>query len=178
MLAPDVASESAELRNARPGAFLTAYRVFLHWWYHEADIKPTVEEYLEKPGSKLTRLVELCEHFVPPARRHLTSDAIPHVELVDLLRSPLKFDGHGLRIEPPSRHQLADLYVRKRAQFVKPPEGMVPLEFSGRPETQLSIDTPLLGYRRPLKLLIFVCFRLYLEEIEKVRRAPGPDHPR
>lgn len=143
----------------------------MHWRYHEADKNPTVEEYLEKPGSKLARLVELCEHFIPPARRHLTSDGIPHVELVDLLRTPLTFAEDGARIDPPSRDRLAQLYLRKRAQFANPPDDMPPLAFADEVDTPLPIDTALLGYRRPLKILIFVCFRLYLDQIEKVRRT-------
>lgn len=103
--------EAGSGRKRGSDAFYTTYRLYLQWPWHAKDDgteewdtddgdrpkrPPTLQNMIDFPGPKIDRLIDIIRHHVHTSRRNLKSNALPHVPLRQLLRTPYLHDIHGV----------------------------------------------------------------------------------
>lgn len=127
------------------------------------------KEFTEKHlGAKFRRLIAICLHHIPPPYRNMTSADVPPVPLEDRIRSPLLSSPDGELLPPPSKEQLQHLYSRRRSTFgATPPAWMTPLAAPADDEAldPLPDDLPLVGIKRPTKIIILLQFAHFIPQI-------------
>lgn len=168
----------ANRKPKNPPAFLTQYRLTLHWAFHKTpEVKlPPNFSMATLGSSKLLRLFEIVCHHYPKGYRNLPAmQPFPDVPTVMRLRAPLSWTDGGDFVPDPSGAQLVDLYTRLRDSMISDaipvPPTMPELSVDqSEVRNRLPLDTPLFGIRRPTKIVILVQWAMYLDVIRQVSR--------
>lgn len=144
--------------------------MYLHFRQYTENSDPILDM-----GSKLRRLIDLCKHHIPKGYRDLTSAKLPDLSVAERISTPRLSDGDGALLQPDTDAQVFELYNRRRAQLPSPPSWMPNLPLSDLPDAfqPLPDDTPLVGVKRPTKILVLVQWKVNLGKLAKIFASEG-----
>ena len=132
-----------------------------------------VANHTREGTSKLLVITKIIKHHVPSNFRSIAADEpFPKWEPRATATTNLAWDEHGdLATNMPSDAQVRALYDRKKAAIdATPGSTPVPLEGASDEEPMLPLDTALVGFRRPCKVIVMLQYTKYLPYFTKVSR--------